>query len=529
MTDEDLTPEQRAWRPQRLEDLYFGVLHWRVEVWSETLPDGTQTPSALQIENGSGPHWDWRTVAYWRHALPPSWRIWLATPARIALIRPSRATCGATTRTGRGRPSEPLGCPAHSCALAAGQGPWRHAQMTSQGHARGVGMRRVEPLLSRRALLGGGLVAAVGPALLGVPPAVAATGTVLSWGSNGAGQLGRGKTSDILRAGPVSGLPDIVEIGAADDASFAIDAAGQVWSWGNPDVLGRTSSSGLRPGRILGLSGITSVVGSLDHALARRSDGAVFAWGHNEFGQLGDGHRARQHPLPLQVAGLPPASVVAVGPNFSAAVTEDGSVYTWGLNDGNALGLAGLGVTEPGGSFPSPVLVPGISTATRLTIGNRHVLVLLADGSLIAWGFNDHGQLGRGSRFPNSGYPRPVRGSLRFRAVAAARYSSIAVTRDGRVAQWGFAGTTADPERTVAEPVLRDDLSDVIGVTSDHADSGLIHFARRAGGGVFAYGGNSAGQLGDPTRPGSLDWVRVPGVTAARRTAGGSQHGLALT
>src|SRR3954454_19762802 len=86
LRDVELTSEQRRWRPQTGHDLWFGVLPSKVEVLREQLPDGTMTASAVQLENDSEVPWDWRSVAFWRAALPESWQVQLSNPGRLTLV-----------------------------------------------------------------------------------------------------------------------------------------------------------------------------------------------------------------------------------------------------------------------------------------------------------------------------------------------------------------------------------------------------------------------------------------------------------
>ncbi len=76
------------------------------------------------------------------------------------------------------------------------------------------------------------------------------TGYVLSWGSNDYGQLGDGTvitklTPVYVLTGPGVRLANIVQIEAGDDCSYALDASGQMWSWG-------ITNDGANPARNLG-------------------------------------------------------------------------------------------------------------------------------------------------------------------------------------------------------------------------------------------------------------------------------------
>lgn len=89
LRDADLTAQQREWRPENADDLWTVVMPWKTERWPEQLPDGSEAVSALQLTSGGDPAWDWRTVAFWRAALPAGWAVQLSTPYRITLTPPS--------------------------------------------------------------------------------------------------------------------------------------------------------------------------------------------------------------------------------------------------------------------------------------------------------------------------------------------------------------------------------------------------------------------------------------------------------
>ena len=95
-----------------------------------------------------------------------------------------------------------------------------------------------------------------------------------------------------------------------------------------------------------------------------------------------------------------PAKVVqvAAGGLASMALTEDGSVYTWGYDDH---GEMGQGTTDT--DVSTPVKVKGVdgvgflSNITKISKGGYHSMALASDGTLYAWGRNSEGQLGDNS------------------------------------------------------------------------------------------------------------------------------------
>src|SRR5437764_12099093 len=69
--------------------------------------------------------------------------------------------------------------------------------------------------------------------------------------------------------------------------------------------------------------------------------------------------------------------------------------------------------------------------------GTYHSLAVKSDGTVWAWGYNGHGQLGNGS-FTYSGTPVQVSGLGSVRAIAAGYFYSLALRSDGTVWAWGL-------------------------------------------------------------------------------------------
>lgn len=57
----------------------------------------------------------------------------------------------------------------------------------------------------------------------------------------------------------------------------------------------------------------------------------LYSWGYNNFGQLGLGHEINKF-LPQKVEEIANVKIsdIACRNSVSAAIAEDGSVYTWG-------------------------------------------------------------------------------------------------------------------------------------------------------------------------------------------------------
>ena len=163
-------------------------------------------------------------------------------------------------------------------------------------------------------------------------------------------------------------------------------------------------------------------------------DGSVRAWGANKDGQLGDGTTVdRDRPVPVQ--GIRTAVSIAAGySQFSAAALADGTVMTWGNNGAGSLGRPPW-YGDDHSPHPIPTLVPGVRGARAVVAGNGQVLALTEAGTVISWGYNAHGQLGQGDSSGQS--PKVIAGLTGVHAVFAALETSYAVLDDGRIMVWG--------------------------------------------------------------------------------------------
>ena len=194
----------------------------------------------------------------------------------------------------------------------------------------------------------------------------------------------------------VPGLaPNIVAVAAGDGYSLALDANGDMWSWGRSGPADRSGNGDSpTPVRLAGLSNVIAIAAANEHALALRRDGAVLARGSNCNGKLGDGTElSRVLPTPTLLASQ--IMAIAAGGDNSLALRSDGIVLSWGIDE---TGQLGSGSASPG-FRPTPAPVTGLTGIVAIScgFGLGHSLALRSDGSVWAWGYNDAGQLGDAS------------------------------------------------------------------------------------------------------------------------------------
>jgi len=296
--------------------------------------------------------------------------------------------------------------------------------------------------------------------------ALCSDGTLAAWGNNNYGQLGDKTTTrrllpvEVDRSGVLFGRT-VVAIAAGDSHSLALCSDGTIAAWGcnSSGELGNNSTTpGNTPVAVNTASGISALSGKsvaaiaagASHNLALCSDGTVTAWGYNFDGELGNNSTANS-PVPVAVErdGLLTGKTImsiATGASHSLALCTDGTLVAWGWNDDGELGNN----TTTGSSIPVRVNQAGVlsgKSIVSIAAGDFHNLALCSDGTLSAWGANWYGELGNNTTTCST---TPVlvdqTGALAMQSVvslAAGRDFSAASCKDGSIVAWGYNGDGA--------------------------------------------------------------------------------------
>jgi len=208
---------------------------------------------------------------------------------------------------------------------------------------------------------------------------------VLSWGGNGAGQLG----NDTSRARHVPGyvkLPvhtKITSIAAGQETGYAVTSAGRLLAWGlnaAGELGDGTTKIRKTPVQVKLPKGVkvAAAAAGFMHALALTAGGRVLAWGYNAFGQLGNGATTDRHrPVWVKFPAATRVRALIADRYFSMALTTGHRILTWGLNDLGQLGNGSntnsatpVRVHLPAGFTPTAIGA-GWDTHTGLAIGHQ--------------------------------------------------------------------------------------------------------------------------------------------------------------
>lgn len=300
------------------------------------------------------------------------------------------------------------------------------------------------------------------------------------------------------------------------------------------------------------------------HVLLLSDAGEVFSWGSNSHGQLARRDGTPSRPTRIEYFQAHTISDVSAGERFSAAVSADGALFTWGANEHGQLGLGNWGESR---AKPGRV---GLGEALerehvlRVACGAAHLLALTRSGAVFAVGDGTSGQLGKGDR-ERRRIITPVSqlSGIAVRSLAAGARHSIVVTAEGDVlacgsnefGQLGLASRfSSGLSSSMSPPVALYESAEHAGSPGSalgqapalvttftslralrgravcHVECGAFHtIALTDDGSCFVWGQNQFGQLGLPASdpkvgtPTLLLAVKPERIVAA---AGGARHSL---
>jgi alpha-tubulin suppressor-like RCC1 family protein len=284
-----------------------------------------------------------------------------------------------------------------------------------------------------------------------------------AWGANGSGQLGLGNTTTYTSPKQVGSL---------------------LWN---------------------------TVAAALNHTVAIRNNGTLWAWGANGQGQLGDGTTVSKSS-PIQIGALSNWAFVFASSTNSFAVKNDGTLWAWGkyttLGDGTTV------------SKSSPVQIGALTDwigGSGRSMGDA-ILFRKSNGTLWAWGSNGAGQLGQGDTTTRYS-PTQIGALTDWASIGAAGSVGFAVKSNGTLWSWGRNSVgqlglgTSGPGTYRSSPVQVGALTTWAFVTQGPFNSSSHAWATTTAGGLWAWGYNGSGQLGDGTTTSRSSPVQIGALT----------------
>lgn len=163
--------------------------------------------------------------------------------------------------------------------------------------------------------------------------------TAQCWGSNNEGQLGIGVVgTDSAVPVTVAGGFTITAIEAGEDHTCALDDAGNVYCWGDNGFgqLGNGGGPDTGAGAQV-FSGVTVLGVGNNHVCAADAPGTITCWGRNDAGQLAlNSQLSSDTPITVP-APVGTADSLVAGDDFNCALSS-GAAHCWGANFSFQLG-----------------------------------------------------------------------------------------------------------------------------------------------------------------------------------------------
>ena len=181
--------------------------------------------------------------------------------------------------------------------------------------------------------------------------AVMITGGLRCWGDNTGGQLGNGSmvgTSAPVATDVLTGLKAVTLGNTTDGVGYptgghvcALTTSGGVRCWGSNTYgeLGNGTTDGsLKPPAVDVLTDVKAIAAGDAHTCALTNEGGLRCWGDNLYGQLGYPTDSYPHPSPPTQDLLSNIQAIAIGEQYTCAVTASGGARCWGYNGTGELG-----------------------------------------------------------------------------------------------------------------------------------------------------------------------------------------------
>ncbi|CAD8058659.1 unnamed protein product [Paramecium sonneborni] len=195
--------------------------------------------------------------------------------------------------------------------------------------------------------------------------------------------------------------------------------AGNLYTWGvhslGCGINQDSQRDQLRPRRIDAFNGNVQKVYPSEFFTAVITDnGDLYTFGNNKYGQLGLGN-TQEHQTPQLVKYFRDKGLkvldVALGSNHGVALASDGHVYTWGGANNSFLDQLLCKPNGLGDNYQNNLLQPqcveklvGTSKGKFVSAGINYSIVVNENNQVYVWGAGKRGELGNGCRL-NFRYP----------------------------------------------------------------------------------------------------------------------------
>ena len=243
---------------------------------------------------------------------------------------------------------------------------------------------------------------------------------------------------------------------------------------------------------------IKSVACGEEHSALITLIGQIFTIGSNNEGRLGLGNKSIiQSSTPSLVEALSNFNAVSIscGWGHTAAIMDNGDLYTWGVGEYGALGI----IDTESQWFPVKVVFPDTQVkALSADCGTRHTAIVDVKGVLYMCGTGDAGQLGTGRRDKEL-LPRAIPMNEKIEYAACGVFHTLILSRSGKVYATGgnsYGQLGIGGKRSVLSPMKVESLEkyNITKVSAGHHSAAITDK-----GDLFIWGTGAFGEYDTPT------------------------------
>ena len=296
------------------------------------------------------------------------------------------------------------------------------------------------------------------------------------------------------------GTDEVLNLFSESHHSAILTQRGALWLWGQNtagETLHASDDDASIPHRVDSLLAPNEDEIIIDVALAPQrtavltNQGRLLVWGHNSEGVLGTGdtlsYTSPQDITPMLESATDKIISILSGADHQGFLTQEGQLYLFGSNR--------YGQVFPGlaRSLMTPVAINELldlnvnETIVDFAFGSRHTGVLTSQGRLLTWGFNTQGQLGMGTTERTSEVVDLTDHFLQPLKTLTFSHTLSSVQDDsGKVYAWGTLGSMSP-----FEPPLWQALSpEILDHTIERIIMGPNHISFLHAGWVYSMGSN---------------------------------------
>jgi alpha-tubulin suppressor-like RCC1 family protein len=340
-----------------------------------------------------------------------------------------------------------------------------------------------------------------------------------SWGNNDLGQLGDGTTTPHSTPMQTGTFADWLSVSSGILTTCGIRSAHTLWCWGDgTDGLvgnGTTTTTEPTPVQVGTDTDWSSVSVGLSHACAIRNSGTLWCWGNDDFDQLGiGGDGTMNESSPVQIGTDTNWKQVAAGWEHTCGVRTNGLLSCWGDNSSNELG-DGTTVSRD----TPPDQIGDASTWTSVSTGSLSTCGIQSSGSLWCWGSDELDGIQHAT-------PTQVGTDTNWRLVSLGTEHVCAVRTTGTLWCWGAGGAGQVGDGSGEDRTAPAQVGTATDWTS--VSAGFTHSCGVRASTLWCWGSDQFGQLGDDADVNQLAPVQVGTATNWLSVSAGGLHTMGI-